>query len=674
VNVFAGEFELWGDTTDNRCLHQNDRWGWKSWGDNLYEIWWDVTTREWKEGEGDANDFMRFTIAGCAVDFNFWSSEHDGPFDAHQIFLGANLTPLSSIAEYDDYFAGIDDPYQSQAGSDPTRDPNITVFTQYSDTLRSFNLSGLIDSTDSHTCNLAVNYGERYAGTFAYQGNGIQFSTECAFEENGPPHIQLTPDATFFVCTGDSFCVDIFASDIDPGDSITVEKIFGVGTFASVRDVAPISDEHCFFPDTSGSYMFIFKVTDDGGLFDTDTAIITIELNEPPVLTVPADFDSSLCDTTTLCFDVGVTDPDGQVVVWVNPPGYYNSADGAVCFPAYQEGISCFGIVATDICEASDSMEVCITVSIGDPPLLNAPDTMVVSQGQTVQYTFTASDPDEDTLKESVELTIDPDCGEYSVERLAGWGTSSGEWRVTFEATDCAVGYHRAVVEVQDSCGRAGVDTTLLDVQTRLNNAPVVTVPEIDSVYVDSTLEYTAEAYDPDDDALLDQVNIIVVPDCGNAAEIRLTGSGTSSGTWEITFQTAGCNLGGHQVIVEIEDTSGATGSGTTYVEIMPHTGIDEENAEKVTDFYLQQNYPNPFNQRTEISFQLPFECKVDLRIYNLRGQLVKTLADGRMNKGIHTLFWDGTDKGDKEVASGIYFYKLIASDFVRVRKMMLLK
>jgi hypothetical protein len=287
---------------------------------------------------------------------------------------------------------------------------------------------------------------------------------------------------------------------------------------------------------------------------------------------------------------------------------------------------------------------------------------------------MTAYDPDGQILEDNVNITVNPDCGEYSVERLTGWGTSSGEWKITFQATDCAVGWDTLVVEVQNSCGKVGSDTTLLGIQPRVNNAPVVTVPEKDSGFVGDTVKYNAEAFDPDGDSLLDNANIIIEPDCGSIIGSRLTGKGTSSGSWEIVFYTLVCDPGTYRVIVEIEDALGAKGAGTTYVELKQPSGVDEESSERITNFLLKQNYPNPFNLNTEISFLLAYQCKADLKIYNLKGQLVKTLVEKEMNRGAHTVFWDGTDNQGNPVASGIYFYKLKTPDFTSVRKMILLK
>jgi hypothetical protein len=85
--------------------------------------------------------------------------------------------------------------------------------------------------------------------------------------------------------------------------------------------------------------------------------------------------------------------------------------------------------------------------------------------------------------------------------------------------------------------------------------------------------------------------------------------------------------------------------------------------------FSLAQNYPNPFNPVTEISFSLPLTSDVKLEVYNLLGQVVSTIYQGRLEAGHHTYSWDGSD-----AVSGVYLYKLTAGDFVETRKMVLLK
>jgi FlgD Ig-like domain len=90
--------------------------------------------------------------------------------------------------------------------------------------------------------------------------------------------------------------------------------------------------------------------------------------------------------------------------------------------------------------------------------------------------------------------------------------------------------------------------------------------------------------------------------------------------------------------------------------------------------FTLHQNYPNPFNAATEIAFELAYRENIGLKIFNLRGQLVRTFSLGEKPAGQHTIVWDGADESGRSVASGIYFYKLTAGSYTASKKMILLK
>jgi len=76
----------------------------------------------------------------------------------------------------------------------------------------------------------------------------------------------------------------------------------------------------------------------------------------------------------------------------------------------------------------------------------------------------------------------------------------------------------------------------------------------------------------------------------------------------------------------------------------------------------LEQNSPNPFNPMTKIRFAVSKDSHVALRVYNVRGQLVKTLVNERMGQGMHEVSWDGKDRTGSHVASGVYYAK-VASD-----------
>ena len=97
--------------------------------------------------------------------------------------------------------------------------------------------------------------------------------------------------------------------------------------------------------------------------------------------------------------------------------------------------------------------------------------------------------------------------------------------------------------------------------------------------------------------------------------------------------------------------------SGVEVQEIFPKTS------------QLYQNYPNPFNPITVIGYQLSAVSFVDLSVYNVLGEKVATLVSEKMNPGNHSYQFDGSD-----LASGVYYYQLLTSDYREVRKMIVLR
>ena len=100
----------------------------------------------------------------------------------------------------------------------------------------------------------------------------------------------------------------------------------------------------------------------------------------------------------------------------------------------------------------------------------------------------------------------------------------------------------------------------------------------------------------------------------------------------------------------------------------------EEELASAPTEFELSQNYPNPFNPSTTIQFSIPEDSEVTLSIYNINGQLVRTLFSGTIKAGRHSAVWNGKDFRGAPVASGIYLYQLKVGGYTQVKKMSLLR
>ncbi|MFQ5825412.1 MAG: FlgD immunoglobulin-like domain containing protein, partial [bacterium] len=91
-------------------------------------------------------------------------------------------------------------------------------------------------------------------------------------------------------------------------------------------------------------------------------------------------------------------------------------------------------------------------------------------------------------------------------------------------------------------------------------------------------------------------------------------------------------------------------------------------------DFQLSQNYPNPFNPSTVINYGVPRTARVQLNVYNLLGQRIRTLFDGRKTAGTYTMGWDGLNDQGELVAAGIYFVRLETDNQSVTRKMLLIR
>ena len=114
----------------------------------------------------------------------------------------------------------------------------------------------------------------------------------------------------------------------------------------------------------------------------------------------------------------------------------------------------------------------------------------------------------------------------------------------------------------------------------------------------------------------------------------------------------------GESIVVEFPFTYLGTGAGNDIPLITELSG----------------NFPNPFNPDTEIKFSIKDPGHVTLNVFNIRGQLVKTLVNEKLEPKHYSVIWDGKDNSGKSVSSGIYFYKMKAEKYTSTKKMILMK
>ncbi len=124
--------------------------------------------------------------------------------------------------------------------------------------------------------------------------------------------------------------------------------------------------------------------------------------------------------------------------------------------------------------------------------------------------------------------------------------------------------------------------------------------------------------------------------------------------------------VAGKTIYYKIEDVS-IGGVKTTHGPVKAETPLPDE-------FKIAQNFPNPFNPITTIRYQLPHDAHVQIHIYNILGQRVRTLVDRKIKAGYHAVMWDARNDIGSQVASGIYYYRIVAGDFRDVKKMAVLK
>jgi len=144
----------------------------------------------------------------------------------------------------------------------------------------------------------------------------------------------------------------------------------------------------------------------------------------------------------------------------------------------------------------------------------------------------------------------------------------------------------------------------------------------------------------------------------------------------ETTEQTYTENLpldGAYQYYVRVRYINVEGSPSDTLSFSVPYVaGGDAQNPALITR--LNSNYPNPFNPTTTISFDLAESGRARLSVYNLRGQLVRTLFNGEKESGRHSIVWDGRDDTNRSVSSGVYFYRLETPKHTSTRKMLMVK
>ncbi len=324
----------------------------------------------------------------------------------------------------------------------------------------------------------------------------------------------------------------------------------------------------------------------------------------------------------------------------------------------------------------SDTATVLITVlPVNDPPLLsNLPAVLSCIAGDTLALGL-------DTLATDVDDPIDSLA--WSVEVLAGPGISDSIQVILdplanllqiiphpqLTAQDLPVLF--SVCDTSNACDQ---DTALLSIMPR-NQPPLISgLPATLRFDADTTasLDLWEYAYDPEtpDSLLIFEFSI--------SNDSLLYDYNGANGT--LTLSAAPGYFGQAQLNIRVIDEGNAAAEDSILVIVDPVVGIGDPAAGDIPKtFALAQNYPNPFNPETAISYQLSPKgqaaaSEVELAIYNLLGQKVRTLVRARQPAGRYEVKWDGRSDAGVPVASGVYIYRFTAGSYQKVMKMILLR
>ncbi|MDQ3022046.1 MAG: T9SS type A sorting domain-containing protein [Bacteroidota bacterium] len=140
----------------------------------------------------------------------------------------------------------------------------------------------------------------------------------------------------------------------------------------------------------------------------------------------------------------------------------------------------------------------------------------------------------------------------------------------------------------------------------------------------------------------------------------NVTGNGTSTSLNSYSYTDRNLASGKYNYRLKQIDLNG----NFTYYDLS-----NEVNIGIPTKFDLSQNYPNPFNPTTKISYDIPFDAKVSIKLFDVSGREVATLVNSIQTAGYYTIDFNGSN-----LASGVYFYRLTANDFVQSKRMMIVK
>ncbi len=349
-------------------------------------------------------------------------------------------------------------------------------------------------------------------------------------------------------------------------------------------------------------------------------------------------------------------------VVPVDSIGVTINNNGQVIITPAQNwsGIRTITFIATDDSLATCETTVLVTVeNVNELPILNFPSNISSNEDIPIHINLVSYISDYDTNFNDLTIIV---IGSQNIESLIN------ENMLTLTPSQDWFGSQYVYISVSDDIqrksksferSRSVVQDSILVNINPINDAPIIVsvTPDTTDVYVENNhlLSFTVNATDAEND------NINYHWLINQILQTQEESSNTFSHTFtEEGVYTLSCNVSDNLL----------TTIKSWVVHVTPTANTDVE----ILKTELLANYPNPFNPSTRINYNLLETQNVKLKIYNAKGQLIKTLVNEKQNKGNYSCEWKGDNEQGQNVGAGIYFYVMQTNNYKKINKMLLLK
>jgi hypothetical protein len=622
--------------------------GGNSWGDPQFLA----------DGWDDAIARNKHIVRAFRGDFSAVFPTNDG-VALRYLDLTPNDPPVAQLVEPDTSEEGVAVNFDASGSYDP--DGVITAYQW------DFENDGIVDDTTDVPLNAFV-----YQDDFSGQAKVTVFDVENEADTATVPVVVMNvpPEADAGgPYSGDWYVpIDLFGNASDPGVFDSLEYSWDVdndGIFESygqnVQTMAYASGD---------SHLVIMQVMDKDGGVDTDTALVLIN-NQPPVISDI--FDQIINEKenfSPIYLDAFVADPDNpdSTLIWAVSGMLdlivdIDTSRVATVTPAFPEWTGSESIVfmVTDPGGETDSDTVLFSINdVNEAPVAAQLPPQTRLENETFSNVLLddfVADPDHPdsamtwTYYDAEFFAID------IMDNIATFAVIDSEWAGTDSIAFI-------VADPEGLKDTTSVSLTVLPLNdwpevTQIEDQEIFQNEEFAPIYLD---EYV---FDPDD-----ADSVITWSWIGNSKLVfdlipgRILMISHPDSSW----------TGSETVIFRALDRNGLRDECITTFIVNTGIGVEEAGHELLPDrFALHQNYPNPFNPRTLIRYDISRTSHVVMKIYNQLGHEVRTLVNHSHAAGSYQIMWNATNDAGNRVSSGMYFYRLETSDYVRTRKMVLL-